>query len=242
MRISRLYIDTPLQTGNCITLDGETLNYVSRVLRLKPGHEVTLFNGQGGEYTAIIKELHKRGGLIEIGQFRDIDLESTLDITLVQGISRGERMDLTLQKATELGVKRIMPVFSDHCTVNLTGERLAKRHAHWQGIIRSACEQSGRNRLPELKPAIRLSDHLQQTPETLCLLLDPEANNSLKDLQDPYGHVHILIGPEGGFSSHERETAYSKGYQGAHLGPRVLRTETSAITAIGVIQLLWGDF
>jgi len=242
MRLSRLYIDKPLQAGQSVKLDGEELNYVSRVLRLKPGNAVTLFNGQGGEYSGTISELHKRQCIIDIDAFSDIDTESTLNITLVQCISRGERMDITLQKATELGIQRIQPVFSKHCTVVLEGKRLEKRHNHWQGVIRSACEQSGRNILPLLEPAIALNDYLATTTNNTCLLLDPLAKTSLKDLPVPDSDIQLLVGPEGGFSEQERQSAYDNGYQGVQLGPRVLRTETAAIAAMAAIQVLWGDF
>jgi len=241
MRISRLFIDTPLKTGSPVELNADQLNYVLRVLRLKPGNTVVLFNGQGGEYTGTIRELHKRNGVIDIETFSDIDNESPLNMTLVQCISRGERMDLTLQKATELGVQRIVPVFSEHCTVNLEGKRLEKRHAHWLGVIRSACEQSGRNMVPVLEPATSLDEYLQPVQDNLCLLLDPLADISLRELATPASPVHLLVGPEGGFSQHERQRAYDCGYQGVQLGPRILRTETAAITAMSAIQLLWGD-
>jgi len=242
MRISRLFIDAPLHSGSQVELDAEQLNYVLRVLRLKPGYELIVFNGEGGEYSAEVTELHKRAGILSINAFHDIDIESSLSITLIQGVSRGERMDLTLQKATELGVDRIQPVFSEHCTVNLDGKRLEKRHSHWQGVVRSACEQSGRNKLPQLELAVSLNDYLNSATNNLCLLLDPLAETSLKNLPVPDSNIQLLVGPEGGFSEQERQNAYKNGYQGIQLGPRVLRTETAAIAAISAIQVLWGDF
>jgi len=151
MRTSRLYLDTPLAEQQTLTIEGERLNYIANVLRLKAGTEISIFNGQGGEYKAIISSINKRSASIDLKEFYNNNIESPISITLAQGISRGERMDFTLQKATELGVNNIIPIFSQRCTVNLKGERLEKRLQHWQGVIRSACEQSGRNELPQIK-------------------------------------------------------------------------------------------
>lgn len=240
MRISRLYLDTPLQSGQLVTLDADRLNYVARVLRLKPGHELVVFNGEGGEYAAQLTALHKRAGSLTIGEFSAIDVETPLSVTLVQGISRGERMDYTLQKATELGVRRIVPVFTTRSVVNLSDERLENRRQHWQGVIRSACEQSGRNRLPLLDTACELSRWLKQDDSELRLLLQPGADRSLRELPAA-ASVSLLIGPEGGLEEHERELAVEAGYVSCRLGPRVLRTETAAVAAIAALQLLQGD-
>ena len=243
MRISRLYIDTPLAANQTISINGEPLNYLANVLRLKAGAMLSVFNGQGGEFQASITELSKRQATILLGGFQDNDSESPLEITLVQGISRGERMDFTLQKATELGVKRIIPLFTERCTVNLKGERLDKRIKHWQGTVRSACEQSGRNTIPQIEPAQHFDDFIQskEQSEHNCVLLDPESTHSLTSITTSPTTLSLLVGPEGGFSSRERELAYTNGYQGVQLGPRILRTETAAIAAISAIQVLWGD-
>ncbi len=242
MRISRLYIDAPLAEQQSITLEGERLNYIANVLRLKMGTELSIFNGQGGEYLASIADISKRSATLEVKRFSDNNIESPLSITLVQGISRGERMDFTLQKATELGVNRIIPVFSKRCTVSLKGNRLEKRLQHWQGIVRSACEQSGRNTIPDVETAQQLASFLNIENSQPKILLDPESNQGLHSISSPPASMTILIGPEGGFDHSERETAYAKGYQGIQLGPRVLRTETAAIATISAMQTLWGDF
>ncbi|MCK4743526.1 MAG: 16S rRNA (uracil(1498)-N(3))-methyltransferase [Sulfuriflexus sp.] len=243
MRISRLYIDMPLAANQSISISGEPLNYLANVLRLKVGAEVSIFNGKGGEFAATISELSKREAQLLLGDFQDNNNESSLDITLVQGISRGERMDFTLQKATELGVTKIIPLFTEHCTVSLKGERLEKRIKHWQGTVRSACEQSGRNKIPQIEPAQYFDTFIQNShqSEHSCLLLDPKSTCSLTTITTTPTAVTLLIGPEGGFSSRERELAYANSYQGVQLGPRILRTETAAIAAISAMQILWGD-
>jgi len=242
MRVSRLYLDTPLVTDQTIMISGEPLNYLANVLRLKTGAKLSVFNGQGGEYQATINELSKREAQLTIGDFQSNDSESPLAITLVQGVSRGERMDFTLQKATELGVQRIIPLFTERCTVNLKGERLEKRIKHWQGTIRSACEQSGRNTLPQLETTQTLNTFLEQEHDPCRILLDPESTQTLNSISPTDDAITILIGPEGGFSDKERQQAYNKGYQGIQLGPRILRTETAALATISSIQTLWGDF
>lgn len=241
MRISRLFLDTPLQTGDSISLEGDVLNYVARVLRLKPGTAITVFNGQGGEYSAQLESVSKRSASLVIGEHNDRDCESPLNLTLVQGISRGERMDYTLQKATELGVTHIVPVFTQRSTVSLAGERLEKRQQHWQGVVRSACEQSGRNHVPAVDAAVELSDYLQRDIAGTKLLLDPLATNGLNSISAPANNTYLLIGPEGGLNDQERAQAHAQGYTGVQLGPRVLRTETAAVACIASMQVLWGD-
>jgi len=242
MRVSRLFLDTVLTQGQTVSIDGERLNYIANVLRLKTGATVSVFNGKGGEYDANIVSISKRSAELEIGDFSNKDIESSLSIVLAQGISRGERMDFTLQKATELAVSRIIPLFSERCTVNLKGERLDKRVRHWQGTVRSACEQSGRNLVPNIDKPIPLTEFLNRDTGPCKILLDPESTQSLASISSTPSAITILIGPEGGFSDNERRLAYAKNYQGVQLGPRILRTETAALAAISAIQTLWGDF
>lgn len=241
MRISRLFIDSPLKTGTEVQLDADQLNYVSRVLRLKAGYDLTVFNGEGGEFSATVAELHKKAGILEIGEYHDTDVESPLDITLVQGISRGERMDYTLQKAVELGVSRIVPVFADRTVVNLEGERLASRMHHWEGVIRSACEQCGRNKLPEISPAMKLNDWFAVDTADYRLMLQAGSNNTLSDFGYQCGNISLLIGPEGGLADNEQEKAVQSGFTGVSMGPRILRTETAGIAALASLQVLYGD-
>lgn len=242
MRISRLYIDAPLAEQQSITLGGERLNYIANVLRLKAGTEISIFNGQGGEYLAVITDISKRSASLDIKVFSENNIESPLFITLAQGISRGERMDFTLQKATELGVNRIIPIFSQRCTINLKAERLEKRLQHWQAVVQSACEQSGRNNIPHVEMAQQLDTFLDIENEQTRILLDPKSTQTLNSISPTPHSVTLLIGPEGGFDNNERKQVYAKGYQGIQLGPRILRTETAAIASISAIQMLWGDF
>ena len=241
MRISRLFLDTPLQTGNTVSLEDEQFNYVARVLRLKKGTQLTVFNGQGGEYPAQLESVGKRSAELIIGEFNDRDCESPLKLTLIQGISRGERMDYTLQKATELGITHIIPVFTQRSMVSLDAERLQKRQQHWQGVVRSACEQCGRNIVPTVGDALNLSEYLNQEIVGTKLLLAPLAENSLQSITKPDDSTHLLIGPEGGLNDDEQTLAINKGYKGIRLGPRVLRTETAAVSCISAMQILWGD-
>ena len=241
MRISRLFLDTPLQTGNTVSLEGERLNYVARVLRLKPGTRLTVFNGQGGEYSAQLESVTKRHASLQIGAFSERDCESPLALTLIQGISRGERMDYTIQKATELGISRIVPVFSQRSMVALEGDRLEKRQQHWLGVVHSACEQCGSNRPPVIDTACSLAEYLENDISGTKLMLDPLADASLHDVAAADNNRHLLIGPEGGLDDEERASARSRGFTGIRLGPRVLRTETAAVACIAAMQSLWGD-
>jgi 16S rRNA (uracil1498-N3)-methyltransferase len=204
-----------------------------------------LFNGEGGEFSATLDNIEKRQATAQIEAFVARDVESCLHITLIQAVSKGERMDYTLQKAVELGVNRIVPVFSKYSVVNLSGERRQKRLDHWQGVIISACEQCGRNRIPAVVEPLELTDWLAGKPadEGLNIMLDPAAECTLKTLKDTSaGKVALLIGPEGGLSEDEIALAQQAGFTGIILGPRVLRTETAGVAALAALQMLWGDF
>lgn len=242
MRIPRTYLPIPLTTGATVILDENAANHLIRVLRLKPGAPLILFNGQGGEYRAVLQTADKKGGTAVIGEHLAHDAESPLHITLAQGISRGERMDYTLQKAVELGVTRIVPLITERCEVRLEGERLHKRLQHWQAVAASACEQCGRNRVPPVAQARSLDDWLEQSHDGLRLVLDPLAAQTLTQLIKPEDRrITLLIGPEGGLSDAEIERARQVGFAGIRLGPRILRTETAAVTALSALQVLWGD-
>lgn len=240
MRIPRIFHPETLVAQSQVVLDDNAARHVARVLRLGVDAELTLFDGRGGEYPASIVELDKRQVTVALGDVREIELESPLRITLAQGISKGERMDYTIQKAVELGVSRIVPLSTERSVVNLKGERLEKKLAHWQGVIISACEQCGRNILPELLAQQTLNEWLASRPAGQGLLLDHRAEASLGSLQIS-GELTLLIGPEGGLSEQERQHAIDSGYQGIRLGPRVLRTETAALTALAGLQSRWGD-
>ncbi len=244
MRVPRFYLPILLATGATVPLDDPVFNHVVRVLRLGVNAPLILFNGQGSAFAATLVEVSKRSASAQVLEAVPSATESPLRITLAQGISRGEKMDYTLQKAVELGVAAIQPLFTERSGVQLTGDRLARKVQHWQGIVIGACEQCGRNRLPELREPVALMDGL--TPLTaepgLGLLLDPLAEQGLRDLTPPSGPMTLLIGSEGGLSPGELVRARTVGFIGVRLGPRVLRTETAGLAALAAIQALWGDF
>ncbi|ALP54692.1 16S rRNA methyltransferase [Candidatus Tenderia electrophaga] len=241
MRIPRIHTPAPLADGATIALDEDAFNHAVRVLRLKQGDSIILFNGSGGEYEAELIEVQKKHASASIGRFLDTTCESPLPIILGQCISRGEKMDYTIQKAVELGVHQIVPLFSERCGVKLNQQRQQKRLQHWHKVIISACEQCGRNRLPRLREAMRLDQWLEHLSSSLKLVLDPTAADSLAALDHPDGEVALLIGPEGGLTQAELDAAVNSGFTGLRLGPRILRTETAGVAALSVMQHRWGD-
>jgi 16S rRNA (uracil1498-N3)-methyltransferase len=240
MRTPRIFHPEPLTANSRITLDSSAARHVGRVLRLTPGAPLILFDGRGGCYPATLVEAGKREVSAELGEHLEEECESPLSVTLAQGVSKGERMDFTIQKAVELGVQRIVPLSTERSVVHLKGERLEKKQAHWRGVIISACEQCGRNILPELLPMQSLSTWLATGEHGMGLLLDHRATGTVSTLKET-NEVCLLIGPEGGLSEQERQSAYAAGFQGMRLGPRVLRTETAALTALAALQSQWGD-
>lgn len=243
MPASRFYCPQRLGPGQVLDLPPEAAHHAAKVLRMEAGHELTLFNGEGGEYAATITHISKNGVTVKTAAFREHEIESPLKITLAQAISSGDKMDYTLQKAVELGITHIQPLASERCVVKLTGERAEKRVRHWQQVVISACEQCGRNQVPEVAPIQSLTHWLGNlSPEEQHLMLAPGAQLSLSELPAPTSPVTLLIGPEGGLSPAEIRAAESYGFASARLGPRVLRTETAALTALAAMQTLWGDF
>jgi 16S rRNA (uracil1498-N3)-methyltransferase len=241
MRLTRSHVELPLRAGDEIALPEDVAAHLLRVLRLELGDACVLFNGDGHDYDARITHLGKREARARITNARRIDNESPLRITLLQGIARGEKMDWILQKATELGVARILPVDSDRSEVKLDAQRASKRVAHWRGIVVSACEQSGRATVPEVA-APRSLAHGAMLREGRGFILDPFADCTLSSLRDATLHAcTIAIGPEGGWSPRDREQLVAAGFAGLRLGPRVLRTETAGIAAISALQALCGD-
>ena len=241
MRLTRSHIEQPLAVGSEIALPEDVVAHLLRVLRLQAGDACVLFNGDGHDYDATVVAAGKRDARVAIHGMRAVENESPLQITLLQGIARGEKMDWILQKATELGVAGILPTDSERSEVKLDAQRAAKRHAHWRGIVVSACEQSGRARVPEVAAPQSLAQAAQQR-RGRGFILDPFATTSLATLGDaPLEACTIAIGPEGGWSPRDREQLQAAGFEGLRLGARVLRTETAGIAAIAALQALRGD-
>lgn len=238
----RIYIQLPLATGQIITLPETAVRHLVQVLRMQPGETFIVFNGQGGEYAATLESAGKREASARIGAFNNVSRESPLHVTLAQCVSKGERMDYTLQKAVELGVTEIVPLLSSRSVVRLDGERWEKKMEHWRGVIISACEQSGRTQVPVLHAIAELSHWLPlNSKDALKLTLAPEVRGGLKDLRHRGEPVVLLIGPEGGLSSAEIALAGGHGFRSIRLGPRVLRTETAGVVCLAHMQVLWGD-
>lgn len=211
-------------------------------MRLRPGDALEVFNGSGGSFQAVVAGRDRRGLTIEPREFLEGERESPLTLDLVQGISRGQHMDYTLQKSVELGVAAIVPVLTEFSNVRLHPEKVQTRMTHWRGVIISACEQCGRNQLPELKPPLPLTEWLvQDRADTRCLLQPADDAIGFGDICDRPRRLSLLVGPEGGLSRDETDAARQAGYRCIHLGSRVLRTETAAVAAVAVCQALWGD-
>jgi 16S rRNA (uracil1498-N3)-methyltransferase len=216
--------------------------HVMQVLRLRSGDRVILFNGDGHDCPGILTRVDKRGACVQIESCNAVDNESGLYIHLVQGISRRERMDLTIRKSVELGVSCITPLVTERSVVNLAGERLQRRQQHWLSIVTSACEQCGRSRLPVMNAPATLADGLPQVDDGARLILAPAHTTRLRQLPAPAAmRVTLMVGPEGGFTPDEYAQAEAAGYTGINLGPRILRTETAAIAGVAMLQAHWGD-
>jgi 16S rRNA (uracil1498-N3)-methyltransferase len=242
MRIIRCFVDLPLAVGQVLTLPEDASAHLLRVLRLAPGDEVVLFNGDGADYGARLLSAAKRGAEAEVFSRQDAGRESPLRITLAQGIARGEKMDLVLQKATELGVAVIAPIVTERTEVKLDAERTGKRLAHWRGVLAAACGQCGRARLPALSEPVALATYAAGETADLKLVLDPLGSLALSALPlQPGQSVALVVGPEGGLSDRDLATLRAAGFQGLKLGPRILRTETAGLTAIAALQTLHGD-
>lgn len=252
MRLTRVYLDAPLSAGARVTLAGSAARHVTRVLRLRAGDALTLFNGEGGEYAGTIEALKGEKVVVAVGEARAIERESPLSLTLAQGVSRGERMDLVVQKATELGASTIVPLLTERSVVRLGAPEGRRKAEHWRAIVIAACEQSGRNRLPQLVQPIAIAEFLR--PESgrpsaggegasgaTRLLLSPAARAPLDEVPRRGDALTVLIGPEGGLSEAEEQAALDAGFTAVRLGPRVLRTETAAIAALTLLQRRFGD-
>lgn len=245
MREVRVFCRTPLSGQSSVELPASAAHHIAQVLRMQAGQELTLFDGLGGEYPAVIDSATRNKLRVTTGEHRSIERESALHITLWHGLCRGERMDSVIQKATELGVRVIRPVITKRSTVKITANRVEKKLRHWRGVITSACEQSGRNQIPQIDAPLAFNDLLDSTGSfDQALLLHPGGGDSLVSrLSGLSERARILIctGPEGGFSEIELSAAAAAGMRRVHLGPRVLRTETAPLAALSIAQAIAGD-
>lgn len=242
MRVTRVHADIALEPGSDCILPAATTRHVARVLRMRAGADLIVFNGSGYDYRCKLTSVEGREARVRVLERLTGLGESPLELKLVQAVSRGERMDWTLQKAVELGVREIAPVLSSRCVVRLDDRQVTNRMRHWEGVVASACEQSGRSMLPILRPPTELKAYLAQAASAgTRLVLSPGGPASLAGLSTIGKRVELLVGPEGGLDEHEIAAAADTGFKTVRLGPRILRTETAGIAALAVIQALWGD-
>jgi 16S rRNA (uracil1498-N3)-methyltransferase len=247
VRTTRIYVDGEICAGQELLLPAEPSAHLLRVLRLRPGSDLTLFNGRGGEFAATLADAARSRARLAVGAHRAIERESPLALTLLQGIARGERMDQIVQKATELGVRRIVPLACEFSVVRLDAARLEQRLAHWRAVAIAACEQCGRNRLPQVDPVQDLAAACNAIAagddgaDMLRVMLQPQASASLAAMATGLRAAVLLVGPEGGLSEGEQRLALQSGFRACRLGPRVLRTETAPLAALAALQALAGD-
>lgn len=246
----RFFSSDALRAGASLDLSESAARHACRALRLGVGDGLVLFDGNGGEYDACIAAVARDRVTVDVIAHRQVESETPFEITLVQALQSGDKMDMTVQKAVELGVTRIVPVSSRRSVLRLQGERAERRVEHWRGVVVSACEQCGRNRVPEVTALSSLERWLDESPATganngvLRLMLAPGAEFTLNQIPPPQagGKVELLIGAEGGLAPDEVEKARQAGYVAVRLGPRILRTETAGLAALAAMQCLWGDF
>ncbi|ARD40089.1 16S rRNA (uracil(1498)-N(3))-methyltransferase [Edwardsiella ictaluri] len=241
MRIPRIYHPQPLSIPCEVSLCDEAANHVGRVLRMGPGQALQLFDGSNRVFDAEIVSADKKNVRVRLDGVREEDSESPLHLHLGQVMSRGEKMEFTIQKSIELGVSVITPLISERCGVRLDAERMAKKQQQWQKIAIAACEQCGRNRIPQIRPIMTLEAWCAEPDDGLRLNLHPRASASINTLPLPQHRIRLLIGPEGGLSADEIAMTANHRFTDILLGPRVLRTETTALTAITALQVRFGD-
>jgi len=242
MRLTRVHVPGPLTCGNRHAIEGDAANHITRVLRLERGDPLTVFDGRGGEYAARIEEFRKGAVIVAVAERSTALRESALSLTLAQGVSRGERMDWVVQKATELGVTRIIPVLTERTVVKLDAKQAERKLAHWRGIATAACEQSGRDRIPAIEAPLEVAEFLAGADRHATrVLLSPTGRLRIAELARPEAGIIVLIGPEGGLAESEQQEAAAAGFVAVRLGPRVLRTETAAVAALTLLQHQFGD-
>ena len=241
MRIPRLYVPIPLSPDASFILPEEQSHYIGKVLRMKSGDQLILFNGEGGEYDACLTDIQKKSITVQTSLFRDINNESTLSIHLGLALSKGDRMDFAIQKSTELGVSEITPIISDRTELKLSGDRLIKKVQHWQKIAISACEQCSRHIPPTINTPISLNDWLTHTKSDISFVLHHRTTKAIESFSETPNNIALLIGPEGGLTVDEISLAEENNFNALRLGPRVMRTETAPIAAISILQYRWGD-
>jgi 16S rRNA (uracil1498-N3)-methyltransferase len=241
VRLTRVHVDAVLQPGTLVELPSGTAAHLAKVLRARAGDPLVLFSGDGREFAGVIEKVHGSRVTAAVGEGRNIDRESPLAITLIQCVPRGDRMDFVVQKATELGVARIVPVLSRRSVMRLDEKQAESKAAHWRAVATAACEQCGRNRLPIVDAPLQLINYLGDAPVSgVRLLLDPE-HRSMGPAHIAATGVEIATGPEGGFAPEELEAFRVAKFRGLSLGPRILRTETAAIAAVTWLQTRFGD-
>jgi 16S rRNA (uracil1498-N3)-methyltransferase len=241
MRLTRVHVPVALAPEARHVIEGAAAAHIVRVLRLRIGDSLTVFDGGGGEYPARIADFGKGTVVIQAGAHQPSERESPLGVTLVQGISRGERMDWVMQKATELGVCRIVPLITERTVVRLDERQIENRLRHWRAIVVGACEQCGRNRVPEVTGPTALEPYLATPSSGRRLMLSPSGTLRVRELDRSVAALALLVGPEGGLSEAEQQRAQAAGFAALRLGPRVLRTETAAIAALTALQVQLGD-
>lgn len=244
MRVSRFYLPEAFAEGATLSLTKEQAHYALTVLRLKHERPVELFDGKGTQAQATLIHTSRRTADVLIKSIEKPNTESPLNTVLLQGISKGDRMDFTIQKCVELGITEIQPLWTQHCDVKLQSDKLSKKEQHWQEIAINACEQSNRNVVPTILPSLSFHDWFKQNSKVTGLVLDPYASQSLNTLDDTLTKqtLHLLVGPEGGLSDDEVKTAQQHGMTPITLGPRILRTETAGMAVLSILQAKWGDF
>lgn len=240
MRLSRLYCESDLTADALLTLVDDQAHYLGKVLRVKPGQKLALFNGRDGEFTAEVVSVSKRDIEVQLASSATCLPEQLLPVHIGLGLSRGERMDYAIQKATELGVTQITPLFTEFSEVRLDSERADKRTAHWQKVAGSASEQCGRCTVPVITNPVTLKEWIGTVPTGQGFMLDHTGTAGFAGERP--AQVYLLIGPEGGTSDDEKALALQAGFKTVRLGPRVLRTETAPVVALTALQLQWGDF